>query len=59
MKLKLNGTHQVLVYADNVNLLVHNLNTIQKNTEALTDSGKEVGLEVKRKLGICLIMIHI
>jgi hypothetical protein len=35
-----------------LNLLVDNINTIKKNTEALTDASKEVGLEIKRKLGI-------
>jgi hypothetical protein len=38
------GTHQLLVYADDVVLLVDNTNTIKRNTEALTDSNK-VGLE--------------
>jgi hypothetical protein len=31
LELKLNGTHQLLVYADDVNLLGDNLNIIQKN----------------------------
>jgi hypothetical protein len=44
--LKLNGTHQLLVYADDVNLLGDNIDTVQKNTETLTDASKEVGLEV-------------
>jgi hypothetical protein len=32
--LKLNGTHQLMVYADDVNLLGDNLDTTNKNTVA-------------------------
>jgi hypothetical protein len=47
--LKLNGTHQLLVYADDGNLLGDNINTINKPTEALTDASKEAGLVVRLK----------
>jgi hypothetical protein len=40
--LEVNGTHQILVYADNSNLLGKNINTINKKTEALSDARKEV-----------------
>jgi hypothetical protein len=46
MGLKLNGTHQLLAYADDVNLLEDNIDTINKNTQTLIDASKEVGLEV-------------
>jgi len=44
--LKLNGTHQLLAYADDVNILGGSVHTIEKNTEALVVAGKETGLEV-------------
>jgi hypothetical protein len=44
--LKLNGTHQLLAYADDANLLGGNIDTINKNTETLIDASKEFGLEV-------------
>jgi hypothetical protein len=44
--LKLNGTHQLLVYPDDVTILVVSVHTIKKNAEALLVASKEIGLEV-------------
>jgi hypothetical protein len=44
--LKLNRTHQLLAYTDDVNLLGDNVETVKKNTESLIDASKEVDLEV-------------
>jgi hypothetical protein len=35
-----------LAYVDDVNIVGENIDTIQKNTKALLDASKEVGLEV-------------
>jgi hypothetical protein len=43
---KLNGTHQLLVYADDVNILGRSVRNIKKNTEALGLVSKENVLEV-------------
>ena len=43
--MKLNGTDQLQVYAD-VNILGGRVHTIQKNTQTLVATSKEIGLEV-------------
>jgi hypothetical protein len=55
-ELILNGTHQLLAYVDDVNIVGENIDTIQKNTKAPLDASKDVGLEVnpeKTKYRIC------
>jgi hypothetical protein len=46
---KLNGTHQLLPYADDVNLLEDNIDSIRRNTETVIDASTEVGLEINRE----------
>jgi hypothetical protein len=57
--LKLNGTHQLLLYADDMNLLGDDINTIQINTKTLIDASKEVGVEVNsEKTKYILLSCH-
>jgi len=44
--LKLNGTQQLLAYADAVNILGGSVHTVKENAEALVVATKEIGLEV-------------
>jgi hypothetical protein len=40
--LKLNGTHQLLVYSDDVNLLGNNIDAVKKSTQTPIDANKVV-----------------
>ena len=44
--LKLNGTHQLLAYADDVNILGGSIHNVKENAEALVAATRETGLEV-------------
>ena len=55
--LKLNGTHQLLAYADDVNILGRSAHTVKENAEALLVATREIGLEVnadKQSTLLCL-----
>jgi hypothetical protein len=59
VELKLNGTHQLLIYADDVNLLGGNIDNIRKNTNALIDASNKVGVEVNtEKTKYMLLSYH-
>jgi hypothetical protein len=42
MGLKLNGTHQLMDYTDDVNVVGNNIETINRNTEPLIDASKKL-----------------
>jgi hypothetical protein len=44
--LELNGTHQLLVYTDDITLLGNSINVIKENTETLSEASRDVGLEI-------------
>jgi hypothetical protein len=56
--LKLIGTHQQLVYGDDVNLLGDDIETIKKNTQTLIDAGKEFGLEINTEKTKYMLLSH-
>jgi len=54
--LKLNGTHQLLVYNDDVNILGERVHTVKENAEALVLASKETGLEVNAEKTKYMVM---
>ena len=54
--MKLNGKHQLVVYAGDVNILGGSVYSIEKNTEALVIASKEIGLEVNTDKSRYMVM---
>jgi hypothetical protein len=54
--LELNGTHQLLVYADDVHLLGDRINTTEEKTEILLEARRCIGLEINAEKTKYMIM---
>jgi len=53
---KINGAHQLLAHANDVNILGVSVHTIQVNAEALVVAGREIGLEVNADRNKYMVM---
>jgi hypothetical protein len=56
VSLELNGTHHLLVYADETNFMSNNINTLKKNMETLLGTSRHVGLEINAEKTKHMIM---
>jgi hypothetical protein len=56
--LKLNGTHQLPAYGDDVNLLGGNIDTLEENTETLIVASMEVVLEINVEKAKYMLLSH-
>jgi hypothetical protein len=54
--LELNGTYQILVYADDVDLLGDSINVIKENSESFWEANRDVGLEINAEKTKYMIM---
>jgi hypothetical protein len=56
--LKLIGTHQLLTYVDDVNILGGSVQTVKENAEALVVATKEIGLAVNEDKPKYMVMVR-
>jgi len=54
--LQLNGTHQILAYADDDNILGGSIHTLKENAEASVVATREIGLEVSAEKTKYMVM---
>jgi hypothetical protein len=52
----LNGTHQLLFHANDINLLGHSVSTIKENIETFLGASRDVGLEINAEKTKYMIM---
>jgi hypothetical protein len=58
MGLKLNATHQLLAYADDVNVMEDNIDTMRKNSELLIYASREVPLDINIERTKYVLLSH-
>jgi hypothetical protein len=58
VSMELKGTHELLVSADDVNLLGNNINITKENKETLLEASTQVGLEINAEVTNHTIMSH-
>jgi hypothetical protein len=56
VSLELNGTHQLLVYADDINLLGDSVNTIKRTQTPSLEASRDIGLEINAEKTKYVIM---
>ena len=56
MASKLNGTHQLLAYADDVNILGRSIHNLKENADVLVAATTEIGLEVSAEKSKYMVM---
>jgi hypothetical protein len=54
--LEMNGTHQILLYVDDVSLLGDSVNTIKENSETFLETSRDIGLEINAEKTKYMIM---